>query len=559
MSLGSEIAPHLPFLRRYARALFGSQAQGDAFVRAVLESIVAAPDNFPRDVDVRLGLYRTFHRLAAATPTKSPTDSTSQQSVAEKRLSAPPPQARQVLLLRALEGFSQTEVAYLLHIPQRQVTSRLNEAMAAIERQVAAKVLIIEDEPIIAMDLHTIVRELGHEVVGVAVTRAEAVAAAIEREPGLLLVDIQLADDSSGIDAVREILAQRSIPHIFITAYPDRLLTDKVLEPTFLITKPFQRATVKAAISQALFFNEATVPFESAPAAPPTENTDPQHRETVQQLRYALRQVDLAPKAGPLNAVVIDGQARVATGEMASSPTSSRSIEAVRALHLRDIERRCASLVGSNLGPAFTDRLHMVRMSLAETLTETSSLQLGIQIRGLTAMMPTIQERMDDATAADLMAFFDDVNDLVRQFPTYREFVAEARITGNLDASQRAALADASRMLEGQSDASLDASLRDALRASRRGAEDGADSAADLGAMRSVGNVLRAYGRFLEARAKGVGQQAVTTFDKATGGTIGIISAVLLTGPILAGLAMAFPHEFGFVITLAKLAKAMIP
>ena len=63
MSLGQELAPHLPFLRRYARALTGSQAHGDAFVRAALETIVAKPDEFPRDVDPRLGLYKIFHAI----------------------------------------------------------------------------------------------------------------------------------------------------------------------------------------------------------------------------------------------------------------------------------------------------------------------------------------------------------------------------------------------------------------------------------------------------------------------------------------------------------------
>ena len=63
MSLGQELAPHLPFLRRYARALTGSQTHGDAFVRATLEAIVAAPDSFPREVEPRLGLYKTFHAI----------------------------------------------------------------------------------------------------------------------------------------------------------------------------------------------------------------------------------------------------------------------------------------------------------------------------------------------------------------------------------------------------------------------------------------------------------------------------------------------------------------
>ncbi len=134
------------------------------------------------------------------------------------------------------------------------------EALAEIERQTRADVLIIEDEPIIAMDIETIVRDLGHNVTGVAVTRDEAVAQALARRPGLVLADIQLADDSSGIDAVKDILAEFKVPVIFITAFPERLLTGTRPEPTFLITKPFQRSTVKAAISQALFFDTATVP-----------------------------------------------------------------------------------------------------------------------------------------------------------------------------------------------------------------------------------------------------------------------------------------------------------
>ena len=134
------------------------------------------------------------------------------------------------------------------------------EALREIEQQTHARVLIIEDEPMIAMDIETIVRDLGHEVTGVAVTRDEAVALAMEDRPGLVLADIQLADDSSGIDAVKDILAEFEVPVIFITAFPERLLTGERPEPTFLITKPFQRSTVKAAISQALFFDTRTVP-----------------------------------------------------------------------------------------------------------------------------------------------------------------------------------------------------------------------------------------------------------------------------------------------------------
>lgn len=263
MSLGQQLAPHLPFLRRYARALTGSQQHGDAYVRATLEAIVAAPDDFPRDVDVRLGLYRVFQLIWASTNDndrpETPEDE-SREAVVRARLARITPLSRQALLLTAMEGFTSEDAAYLIDSTSDEVDGLVGQALEEIERQTRADVLIIEDEPIIAMDLETIVRDLGHGVTGVAVTRDEAVAQAMAQRPGLVLADIQLADDSSGIDAVKDILAQFSVPVIFITAFPERLLTGERPEPTFLITKPFQRSTVKAAIAQALFFDVTTVP-----------------------------------------------------------------------------------------------------------------------------------------------------------------------------------------------------------------------------------------------------------------------------------------------------------
>ncbi|WP_174274007.1 response regulator [Sphingomonas bacterium] len=262
MTLGQDLAPHLPFLRRYARALTGTQQHGDAYVRATLEAIVAAQQDFPRDVDVRLGLYRTFQRIWSSTNAgdRSDADVGDTGAIADARLAQITPRSRQALLLTQMEGFTPEDAGYLIDAGAAEVDALVREAIEEIERQTRAEVLIIEDEPIIAMDLETIVRDLGHNVTGVAVTRDEAVSQALAHRPGLVLADIQLADDSSGIDAVKDILAEFAVPVIFITAFPERLLTGERPEPTFLITKPFQRSTVKAAISQALFFNIATIP-----------------------------------------------------------------------------------------------------------------------------------------------------------------------------------------------------------------------------------------------------------------------------------------------------------
>ena len=106
------------------------------------------------------------------------------------------------------------------------------------------------------MDIEALVASLGHQVTEVARTHAEALAAVRRRRPGLILADVQLADGSSGISAVHDILGSLRVPVIFITAYPERLLTGERPEPTFLISKPFRHEMVKAVISQALFFDQ---------------------------------------------------------------------------------------------------------------------------------------------------------------------------------------------------------------------------------------------------------------------------------------------------------------
>jgi DNA-directed RNA polymerase specialized sigma24 family protein/CheY-like chemotaxis protein len=252
------IAPHLPFLRRYARALTGSQTSGDAYVRACLETLVADPSTIPDNMRPRVGLYRLFHTLWNTTGSKlegaGGPDSGEAIAARLHRLGS---EQRQTLLLSALEGFSNEEIAKILNKPESEVQSLLRDAIESMAGAVATDVLVIEDESIIALDICSIVEALGHRVVKVASTRKQAVEAARQHRPGLVLADIQLADHSSGIDAVNDILADASVPVIFITAYPDRLLTGERPEPTFLISKPFSHDEVKATVSQALLMHAA--------------------------------------------------------------------------------------------------------------------------------------------------------------------------------------------------------------------------------------------------------------------------------------------------------------
>jgi CheY-like chemotaxis protein len=256
MSFQDDLAHQLPYLRRYARALTGSRTRGDAYVRSTLEALIADPDMLDRDQPPRVEIYRLFHKICSVLGPQEEIDATSapESLTASKRFQSWAPLSRRVLLLRVMEGFTADETAKILGLEAAVVDRHLKAVQSELDKKLATDVLIIEDEPLIAFDLAELVGDLGHSVVGVASTRDQAVKLAKSTKPGLVLADIQLADDSSGIDAVRDILSDHEVPVIFVTAFPEKLLTGKGVEPTYVITKPFEAETIHVAISQALFF-----------------------------------------------------------------------------------------------------------------------------------------------------------------------------------------------------------------------------------------------------------------------------------------------------------------
>ncbi len=257
MSLSMRIAAHLPYLRRYARALLGTQMRGDSCVSASLEALIANVSLFPQTSSDRVSLYKLFSRLNGSMVTDG--NSTIGKDVWEQSATANlariPSLPRQAFLLSSVEGFTKPEIGEILDLEAIDVGELLDEASADIAKLVTTSIMIIEDEPLIAMDLETLVEDLGHYVTGIARTHREAVALFTVTKPSMVLADVQLADGSSGLDAVNDILKIADVPVIFITAFPERLLTGERPEPTFLVTKPYQPDMVKALIGQALFFS----------------------------------------------------------------------------------------------------------------------------------------------------------------------------------------------------------------------------------------------------------------------------------------------------------------
>jgi CheY-like chemotaxis protein len=257
MNISAIIAPNLPYLRRYSRALTGNQNSGDSYVVALLESLIADPTQFDTTISPRTELYRSYCKLWETITRNLIKLEVGQdwEALAHRQLANIAPKAREAFLLMAVEGFTTEEVGVILGTTATQTLALLKEASDTIVKQVATDVMIIEDEPIIAMDLESILDSLGHKVLGVARTHKDAFQMAMTKRPKLVLADIQLADGSSGLDAVNQILSNYPVPVIFVTAFPERLLTGEKPEPAFLITKPYIPEMVRAVISQALFFD----------------------------------------------------------------------------------------------------------------------------------------------------------------------------------------------------------------------------------------------------------------------------------------------------------------
>ena len=238
-----ELIRALPYARRYARALTGSQGGGDALVAACLPDMMALPENA---FGPRVALFHQVTRRFDAGERR-------------KTMSGLSPKQRQLLLLTALEDMSVAQAAHAVGLDPALAAAQLADAREKLRAAAATDVLIIEDEPIIAMDIEELVQNCGHHVIGVAGTEAEAVAIAERTRPGLILADINLGAGGDGSNAVARIMQRHNAPVIFVTAYPERLLTGEAAEPAFVITKPFEPLTLAIATYQAVTGGVAAV------------------------------------------------------------------------------------------------------------------------------------------------------------------------------------------------------------------------------------------------------------------------------------------------------------
>lgn len=117
------------------------------------------------------------------------------------------------------------------------------------------KILVVEDELIIAEDIKNMLTEMGHQVIGIASDITEAKEILMQDEPDIALLDIHLRGSDDGITLAEFIRRKLDIPIIFITSYSDKMTVERAKQvmPEGYIVKPFEKADLFTSIEIALF------------------------------------------------------------------------------------------------------------------------------------------------------------------------------------------------------------------------------------------------------------------------------------------------------------------
>lgn len=261
-----ELYDHLPFLRRYARALTGSTERGDDLVTRGVEVAVMAPSRFGLDKGegARLSLYALLHLLfdedrVTAGQSDGPHEGQREgRPVAsphpiERALATLPEPLRRLYLLITLEELSLTEAAQVLHLTAAEAAASLKEARERVRTALTQRVLVVEDNPILAMEIGELVADMGHVVCGTAGNEQEALELLEAENPTLALLDVRLADGGSGVEIARQLRRKRSLRTIFVTAFDGDLEELGARHLGQIVRKPFTNEAIRAAISRAVF------------------------------------------------------------------------------------------------------------------------------------------------------------------------------------------------------------------------------------------------------------------------------------------------------------------
>jgi len=265
-----ELYDQLPYLRRYARALTGATERGDALATRCVEVVVMAPTRFglDRGKGARLSLYALLNLLFdqgadhwanqwADDRVEDGEPPTARPAVSplpiERALATLPESDRRLYLLVTLEELTLAEAAQILNLGPTEAIDRLKTARERVRSVLTQRVLVVEDNALLAMEIGEVVADMGHVVCGTAVNERQALSLLKAEKPTLALLDVRLADGGSGVEIARHLKRTRALRTIFVTAFDGDLEDLDACHLGQIVRKPFTGAAIRAAISRAVF------------------------------------------------------------------------------------------------------------------------------------------------------------------------------------------------------------------------------------------------------------------------------------------------------------------
>lgn len=248
---------HTATVRQFARAIFADRLIGDELTRLALAKVNIDPNGSTDSLsDLLHAFLHTWRMASSGKPTEKSLFSDEALLAA---LPEPPGDDRLMLLLVDVLSFSPETAAKIISLNDKDPYKALEMGRQIVSLPRKARAIIIEDEPLIAADLREIMSSMGIEVVGEANTADKAVSLSKREKPNIILADYNLVGMKTGADAVMEIQDMNNCPVVFITGYPEQVLTGEDVEPDFVIAKPYRIESVKAAVAHCLDVERAQI------------------------------------------------------------------------------------------------------------------------------------------------------------------------------------------------------------------------------------------------------------------------------------------------------------
>lgn len=246
-----------PSVRQYGRVIVGSTHWGDHLVARALEDISADPElglSPSHSRNVLRGLSRLWNGWFGANMRDYVSASCADGERHGVRLSKPAGIERQAALLSDYRQLPHEQTAKILNVPTNKVTQACLE-FRKTKIHDGATVLLIEDDLLIAEAVRAQVETMGHHCSCIAATAEHAIESAFSVTPDLIISDIKLADGTSGLNATRQINESVPVPTIYLTAFPELVLTGASHEPEFVLSKPYLPTQLEALMKHVLHWS----------------------------------------------------------------------------------------------------------------------------------------------------------------------------------------------------------------------------------------------------------------------------------------------------------------